>query len=112
MIAAGALYALQYQRDRLAEDHENAQRLAHGLQGMKGVMIDPATVETNIVNFEVPDQPAPEIVKELAQQGVAVLATGPHRIRAVTNLMVTREQVDRAVEAIAQTVGGALLASR
>lgn len=112
MIAAGALYALQYQRDRLAEDHENAQRLAQGLQGMKGVVIDPATVETNIVNFEVPGQSATEVVKELAQQGVAVLATGPQRIRAVTNLMVTQQQIDQAIEAIAQTVGGVLLASR
>lgn len=112
MIAAGALYALRYHRDRLAEDHENAQRLAHGLSGMKGVVIDLAAVETNIVNFEVPGQPAADVVKDLAQQGVAVLATGPYRIRAVTNLMVTQAQIDRAIEAISRTVSGALLTSR
>ncbi|MGD1898399.1 MAG: threonine aldolase family protein [Phormidesmis sp.] len=104
MIAAGALYALEHQRDRLVEDHENAQQLAQGLQGIKGVVIDPAAVETNIVNFEVPDDSAEAVVKELAQDGVALLASGPCTIRAVTNLMVTRQQIDLAVEAIAQTM--------
>ena len=112
IIAAGALYALQHQRDRLAEDHANAQRLAQGLQGMKGVVIDPAAVETNIVNFEVTDQPAAAVVKTLAQEGVAVLATGPDRIRAVTNLMVERAQIDQAIEAIARAVGSGLVVAR
>ena len=101
MMAAGALYALQHQRDRLAEDHENAQLLAKGLQGIKGVAIDPATVETNIVNFEVTAHPADEVVKELAQEGVAMLATGPQKIRAVTNLMVSRQDMTRVVDVMA-----------
>jgi threonine aldolase len=104
MIAAGALYALQHHRDRLSEDHDNAQRLAMGLQGLNGIVIDPNWVQTNIVNFEVPNHSAVEVVKGLAQRGVAVLATGPHRIRAVTHLMVTRAQIEQAVEAIAQEV--------
>ncbi len=104
MIAAGALYAVQHQFDRLAEDHNNAQRLASQLQGMKGILIDPNLVETNIVNFELSELGAGEVVKSLAQEGVAVLATGPQKIRAVTNLMVSAEQIDRAVEAIARSV--------
>ncbi|MEL6938844.1 MAG: low-specificity L-threonine aldolase [Cyanobacteria bacterium J06598_1] len=104
MIAAGALYALEHQRDRLAEDHENAQILAQGLQGIKGVVIDPSAVETNIVNFEVPSHPAESVAKELAQVGVAVLATGPHKIRAVTNLMVTKAQMSEVVDAISKSL--------
>lgn len=103
MIAAGALYAVQHQFERLAEDHDNAQRLAKQLQGMKGVVTDPDLVETNIVNFEV-STGAGEVVKALAIEGVAVLATGPHKIRAVTNLMVDAQQIDQAVDAIARTV--------
>jgi len=106
MMAAGALYALQHQRDRLAEDHENAQLLAQGLQGIKGVVIDPAAVETNIVNFEVADemtgQSADEVVKGLASEGVAMLATGPNKIRAVTNLMVSRSDMKRVIDAISR----------
>lgn len=104
MIAAGALYALEHQRDRLAEDHENAQILAQGLQGIKGVVIDRSAVETNIVNFEVPSHPAESVAKELAQVGVAVLATGPHKIRAVTNLMVTKAQMSEVVDAISKSL--------
>lgn len=104
IIAAGALYALEKQRDRLTEDHDNAQLLAQGLQSMGGVEIDLASVQTNIVNFDLPERSAAEVAKGLAQREVAVLATGPHRIRAVTNLMVSRVQIKRVVEAIAQEV--------
>ena len=109
MIAAGALYALQHQRDRLADDHRNAQRLAQGLQHLQGIVIDPSSVQTNIVNFDVPDQSATDVMKGLAQREVAVLATGPHRIRAVTNLMVDQAQVDQAIEAVKQEVCGTLV---
>ncbi len=105
MIAAGALYALQHQRDRLVEDHEHAQKLAKGLQGIKGIEIDPSAVETNIVNFEVPEHDASEVVKQLAQAGVALLTNGPHTIRAVTNLMVNKRQITQAIETINQEIG-------
>lgn len=105
MIAAGAHYALKHHCDRLAEDHENAQRLAKGLQGMQGIEIDVAGVETNLVNFKLVGAHSAEVVADaLAQKGVAVLATGPHKIRAVTNLMVSQGQIDEAVDAIAQVI--------
>lgn len=104
IIAAGALYALEMQRDRLTEDHDNAQILAQGLQSIAGVEIDLTSVQTNIVNFDLPKHSAAEVVKGLAQREVAVLATGPHRIRAVTNLMVSQAQVNQVIEAIAQEV--------
>ncbi|MEO1636343.1 MAG: low-specificity L-threonine aldolase [Cyanobacteria bacterium J06631_9] len=104
MIAAGALYALQHQRDRLAEDHENAKLLAKGLQGIKSVEIDPIAVETNIVNFEVAGQVAEEVVKALRAEGIGVLATGPHKIRAVTNLMVKQGQIQQVVDAVSKIV--------
>ena len=112
IIAAGALYALEKQRDRLVEDHDNAQRLAEGLQSMSGVEIDLASVQTNIVNFDLPGQSAAEMAKRLAQRDVAVLATGPHRIRAVTNLMVNREQIDEVIEAIAAEVNPRTLVAK
>lgn len=108
MIAAGALYALKHHRERLATDHDNAQRLAQGLSNMNGIITDPSAVETNIVNFEVNTEvcgkTADEMVSEIAQKGVAMLATGPKKIRAVTNLMVSRAQIDEVVEAIASTL--------
>ena len=58
IVAAAGLYALDHHVERLAEDHANARRLAEGLAALDGVALDPATVETNIVIFEVPDAAA------------------------------------------------------
>ena len=53
IIAAACLYALDHHVERLAEDHANARRLAEGLAEIPGIELDPATVETNIVWFDV-----------------------------------------------------------
>lgn len=104
IVAAGALYALKSHRDRLAEDHENAKKLAFGLQKIDAIEIDPDAVETNIVNFDLSSHAADAVVSALSKQGVAVLATGPRKIRAVTNLMVSSAQIDEAIDAIAATL--------
>ncbi|WNZ25628.1 low-specificity L-threonine aldolase [Leptolyngbya sp. NK1-12] len=101
IIAAGALYALQHQRQRLQDDHANAKRLALGLQQIDGILIDPADVQTNIVVFHTAEIPAPDLAAHLLEQGVAVFAVGSHSIRAVTNLMVNTAQIDQALEIIA-----------
>jgi threonine aldolase len=102
ILAAGCLYALDHHVDRLAEDHENARRLAQGLAAIPGVELDPAAVETNIVFFEVDD--APGLVDRLADQ-VDLGAAGEHRVRAVTHLDVTAADVDRAIEAVSEALG-------
>ena len=105
IIAAGALYALEHHRDRLAEDHQNAQALVRGLARLEGIEADADAVETNIVFFRVTATPAAELVEKLRAEGVLVLAAGPHAIRAVTNLMVSREDINTALEAFARALG-------
>ncbi|ESA36464.1 threonine aldolase [Leptolyngbya sp. Heron Island J] len=95
MIAAGALYALKHHRPRLQADHSNAQNLAKGLQSIPGIVIEPKTVETNIVVFQTASLSAQTLVERLKQKGVYVLAVGPKSIRAVTNLMVSAEQIQQ-----------------
>ena len=104
IIAAGALYALHHHRDRLAEDHANARKLAEGLAEMPGIELDPATVETNIIIFRVTAMPAAELVEKLHAGGVLVLATSPENIRAVTNLMVDAEDIGRALVVFAEAL--------
>src|SRR3954470_4170292 len=58
IVAAGALYALDHNVDRLAEDHAHARMLAEGLAALDGVTLDPGEIETNIVIFEVGDPDA------------------------------------------------------
>lgn len=100
ILAAGALYALEHQRSRLAEDHANARTLAEALAGLPGVELDPGSVQTNIVSFDVPAMPAKELAARLDQAGVRMLATGPHTVRAVTSLMVTAADMPKAADAI------------
>ncbi|MFM7425380.1 MAG: low-specificity L-threonine aldolase [Elainella sp.] len=104
IIAAGALYALEHHRQRLQEDHANAQRLAQGLQQIPGLAINPSDVQTNIVVFETEQVPADLLVERLQQQGVALFSVGDRAIRAVTSLMVSQAQIDRALEIIAATL--------
>jgi len=106
IIAAGALWALDHHRERLAEDHANARRLAEGIAATPGLHIDPATVETNIVIFRTAAMPAADLVARLQKAGVAVLATGPDAIRAVTHLDVTAAQVEEAIAALRKAMGG------
>ena len=98
IIAAGALYALENHRSRLAEDHANAKALAGGICELPGIELDSSTVETNIVIFGITSVPAAELAGRLHAAGVAVLATGPDTIRAVTNLTVSAEEIGAAVE--------------
>lgn len=107
IVAAGALYALQHHRTRLQEDHDHAKLLATGLQQIDGISINPADVQTNIVVFHTA-LPAPVLVDRLLERGVAVLAVGANSIRAVTNLMVTRPQIEQTLEIIAEATKPAL----
>lgn len=100
IIAAGALYALENHRDRLALDHENARRLAEGLMGLRGIELDPASVETNMVLFRVVGMAAEDLARRLHRAGVGVLAVGAETIRAVTNLNVSAADIGSSLRII------------
>ena len=97
ILAAAGLYALDHNVERLADDHENARVLAEGLAEV-GLDIDPESVSTNIVIFEVPDANA--FCSALETQGVRMSMLGPQRVRAVTHLDVDRAGVERAIAAV------------
>jgi threonine aldolase len=108
IIAAGALYALRHHVDRLAVDHANARRLAEGLAELPGIAIDPTTVETNILFFEITRDglDAEAFDDGLRRHGVRMGAVGPHRVRAVTHLDVDAAGIDRALAAAAVALRG------
>jgi threonine aldolase len=101
ILAAGALHALEHHRTRLAEDHANARTLATGLGRLPGIAVDPNGPESNLLLVGVSGCPAPALVRALDAAGVRVLATGPSTIRAVTNLNVSRSDIDRALDIFA-----------
>jgi threonine aldolase len=108
IIAAGGIFALRHHVSRLSEDHANARRLAEGLCKLPGVVLDPASVETNIVIFEL--NGTVDITHALATllaRGVRMGAMGPRTVRAVTHLDVGASQIERALEAAAHALGEA-----
>jgi len=104
ILAAAALYALDHNVERLAEDHANARRLAEAIAELPGIRLDPTTVETNIIIFEVEPRlgTSADFVDLLRERGVWVLATGANKVRAVTHLDVSRGQIDHAIEVFRQ----------
>lgn len=99
VLAAAAIFALENNISRLAEDHANARRLAETLADVEGLRVDLAAVETNIVYVDVAPElgTAAEFCGRLHARGVWVLPTGPRRLRVVTHLDVSREGIERAV---------------
>ena len=114
IIAAGALYALEHNVSRLAEDHANARRLAVGLADLPGVVIDVDAVETNLVYFSLdgsslpPGAPrdAAAFCARLRERGVRMGAMGVNLVRAVTHLDVVAKDVDVAIAEAAKVLKG------
>ena len=106
VIAAAALYALDNNWDRLAEDHDNARHLSEGLASIKGIEIDVPRMQTNLVFFEVtkPGWTAQRLVDACKERGVGLGANTGTRLRAVTHLDVTRKDIDVALKAIAESL--------
>ena len=100
VIAAGALYAIENHVDRLAEDHENAQRLADHIREASGLRLCFDTIDTNILFFEVDPEigTALEFVQQMADHGLLMLPEASHTVRALTHLDVNGSQIDRAGE--------------
>ncbi len=100
IIAAGALWGLEHNLSRLAEDHANAREFAKIVEGAGGATV--VAPDTNIVMVDLPaGRTAAPVVKACSAQGVLVSAWSVARIRAVTHLDVSREQVKHAAEVLA-----------
>jgi len=102
--AAAAIHALDHNVQRLAEDHENARVLAAGLATLPGVDLDPATAETNIVIFDVPDREA--FITGMWERGILLSPVARGKVRAVTHLDVDSDGIQRALGAAREVLGG------
>ncbi len=102
ILAAGALFALEQQRARLALDHARASDLGRALATLPSVQV--VAPETNIVSFAVPGADAAHLVAAAKARGVRLNATGPHTLRAVLHLDVSSEQATRAAERLVDAI--------
>lgn len=100
IIAAGALYALEHNVERLKEDHEKAKSFAKEISRLPRLSIDMEAVQTNIiiVNVEKTGKHPDEIIPLLRSKGVLVTLGTYNSIRVVMHLDVSMEQVKQAIE--------------
>jgi threonine aldolase len=103
IFAAAGLHALEHHLPQLALDHAHARLVAERLAQSPRIVLDLATVQTNIVVFALgtgaPDAAA--LVAQARARGVWVNALGPRTIRVLTHLDVSREQCIAAAETLA-----------
>ena len=100
IVAAAGVYALDHHVALLADDHARARRLAEGWQAA-GLPVDLDQVETNFVQLDVESFGLSkwEVISALKEAGVGVSNTvHPTRLRALTHLDVTDEDIDAAIE--------------
>jgi len=110
ILAGAALYALEHNIERIADDHTHARLLADRLAELPGLTCDPTAVETNMVYFEVDPRlgTADQLCARLDARGVRMLAGSPTTIRAVCHLGVSREDIEHTGGVISEVATGAI----
>ena len=102
IIAAAGVVALETMVDRLAEDHANARKLARGLTQVPGISIDPGSLPTNLVFFDIVDGSPGELARRLADKGIKG-GSPQRRWRFATHYGITSDDVDYALDAVEST---------
>ncbi len=107
VLAAAGLIALEKMPARLQIDHQNARLLAELLSKSPELDSDPAKVRTNILMVGVgrTGLDGNQLVARVKEKGVLVSALDSSRLRLVTHLDVTREQMFQAADAIKRAAG-------
>ena len=106
ILAAAGLVALDNMVERLADDHSNARRLAEGLANIDGISVDPNSIKTNIVIFEVAQSvgSANDVINALSEEGVLVTYPGQQSLRMVTHRHILSSDVDEALSRVSKVV--------
>jgi threonine aldolase len=104
ILAAAGLIAIEDGQKRLHRDHENARALAEGLAEIPGISIDPSSVQTNIVIFDVSGtgKTAGEICARLKEVEVLAIGISDRRVRMVTHLDVSSDDIVHAIEILSR----------
>ena len=106
VIAAAGIYALKNNVERLAEDHANAKFFAESVANLPGIKVETDGIDSNMVFFDVSEtgMTAAQVHERLLEHGVRIGENNHMRMRVVTHLDVTREQITEAAEALRSVV--------
>ncbi len=94
ILAAGGIYALEHNIERLKVDHERAKRIALSLNKTSWAQFDIADVQTNIIFFNVKDCSGVKAQSILENHGISCFSMG-NSIRFVTNLNLNEQDIEK-----------------
>ncbi len=106
VLAAAALYALDHNVARLEDDHNRARRLGEAFSRVPGVGLA-APVETNIVvlTLDPSAHRVDDFLSQLEQHQISGVAFGANRVRFVTHLHISDEDIARVESVVANLAG-------
>ncbi|MEX0894983.1 MAG: GntG family PLP-dependent aldolase [Balneolaceae bacterium] len=104
LLAAAADYGVENHWPLMEDDHRRTKLLAEAISDISGFSVNPGSVETNIVLFNVEIGSVDEVLKRLKEKGVGMVPFGPKTIRAVFHFQVDDEGLDRAIKALGNSV--------
>ena len=107
LLAAAGHYALDHNIDRMADDHARAKKMANALAAHNSTLIDPSTVETNIVGLELSQAgiTAADFAARCKENGLWISALGKSYARLVTHLDFDDAQCDEAIAIMLDVLG-------
>ncbi|MFA7204479.1 MAG: low-specificity L-threonine aldolase, partial [Candidatus Caldatribacteriota bacterium] len=106
VLAAAGIIAIEKMVERLADDHTNARFLAEELNKLDGLKIDLDTVQTNMIYCDISQLKVQvtTFLEILKDKGILVSPVPPSRIRLVTNRHISREDINKTIEAFKQVI--------
>jgi len=107
ILAAAARYAVEHHFQRLAEDHRRARVLGEFIATLPGVAFDLDTLQTNIVIFNVRQtgQSGQQVIDRLEEEGIRMITFAGTKIRAVTHLHITDQDIQKTISALNKILG-------
>ena len=107
ILAAAGLYALDHHLERLADDHRRAAALASALAAALPGLTDPAQVDTNVVVLNLTGfaLSAADLAGKARAEGLRISVVGPQRVRLLTHLDVSDDDIAFALEVLQRLLG-------
>ncbi|KAG8649774.1 probable low-specificity L-threonine aldolase 1 [Manihot esculenta] len=107
ILCAAALVAIQENAGKLEDDHQKAKTLAEGLNQIKGLRVDVAAVETNIIYLDIVEGSkftAENLCKNLEEHGVLVMQEGLLSVRIVLHHQISASDVQYTLSCFQQAL--------
>ena len=106
ILAAAGIIALDNMIERLEEDHKNARILGEGLAGISGIKVDLATIQTNMVYFDIQESSMDtfQFLPKLVEYNILGSPRPPTKVRLVTHYGINEDDIYATIKAIKEIV--------